>query len=232
MLDVVRPLVISVAKMPKYTRKTRNLASPRTAQFRDALLTTSDPLDLLHVELRVLEVDVNGAEDAALLVDRVAEEYTVLAGTYALLHDSVEQGLRGAFSLTGGDAEVRKQLKKNGTSVLQVASRTDALGPLCREMSNMRGRDWVDVLARVINKGIPPKEWTDRQVNEFHERLSRIGWEFNAHHELAQELGEDAGRAFVRIHDAVDDDAGVRDSFELDKKERKMRKVIWNKSSV
>ena len=208
MLDVVRPLVVSVAKMPKYTRKTRNLASPRTSQFRDALLSTSDPLDLLHAELpRVLEVEVNGPEDASLLVDRVAEEYTVLAGAYALLHDSVEQGLRGAFGLTGGDAGVRKQLKKKGTSVLQVASQHDALGPLCREMSNLRGRDWVDVLARVINKGIPPKEWSDRQVSEFHERLSRVGWEFNAHFELAQELGEDAGGAFVRLHDAVDEDA-------------------------
>ena len=103
---------------------------------------------------------------------------------------------------------------------------------LCAE----KCQTYVDVIGWTCShasstRGIPPKEWSDRQVSEFHERLSRVGGEFNAHFELAQELGEDAGGAFVRLHDAVDEDANGTRLIRVGRAGTKKKRSIWQNFS-
>ena len=157
MLDVVRPLVVSVAKMPKYTRKTRNLASPRVSQFRDALLSTPDPLDLLHAELPALEVEVRWArEPHPLLVDACRRGIHRLGRSLCPAPTTAwSKASEEAFGLTGGDADVRETAQEKGHVSASGRDPSMTRLVLCAE----KCQTYVDVigsrlvLARVILRG-------------------------------------------------------------------------------
>ena len=90
--------------------------------------------------------------------------------------------------LTGDSSEAKSALSSMGRSVVGLSS-DPIIGPLSRELSNMRDRDWRELVGRVVNKGIPPAEWTDRQVSEFSMRLKGTAVGLRHHLEIAAERG-------------------------------------------
>ena len=190
LLEVVKPLVVFAAQLPPYSRKTRSLEPPHVVEVRDAILNATDPFDLTFVELPgLLDVDIESDPSGiSNYVKLLSESVSSMRQAYPSLLARIEQEIRSEMRLVGDSSDAKSQLSSMGSSVVGLSS-DPVIGPLSRELSNIRDRDWRELIGRVVNKGIPPSEWTDRQVSEFSLRLKGAAVSMRHHLEIAAERG-------------------------------------------
>lgn len=187
LLDVIKPLVIFVARLPPHVKKTKNLQPESALKVRNALLDASDPYDLTFTVLpNILGVSLDEQNGVEEFVSKMMECVSSLRQSYPSLLNKIEHEIRSELRLTGDEAEVKKQLISMGKN-LSSLSADMTINLLLREMRDLGDRDWREVVARVVNKGIPPKDWIDVQVTDFSVNLRRISLELLRLQEVAKE---------------------------------------------
>jgi hypothetical protein len=187
LLEVVRPLVLFAANLPDFTKRTKFTMPVEAADARDALLNARDPIKLLFEDLpNAVNGRLDNSESIADFAKKLQDCLTGLRNTYPHLLDEIESHLRKAFDLYGTSAEARQRLQSRSEPLAGYAV-DHTMDLFIREASRLNDRDWREVLARVINKGMPPTHWHDADVVEFQLRLRRLSSDFIRLEELVAE---------------------------------------------
>ncbi len=199
LLSVVKPLVLFAAQLPTYTKNTRQVQPPQAAAVRDALLRSRDPYTLIANELpAAIGLGSLAPQDATLYAEALKECILGLQEAYPRLLADIEAQLRAAFDLHGSSEEARSQLQARATPLVgRAGDRTLAL--FVREASRLDGRDWRDVLGRVVNNGQPPAQWRDADAATFQARIKPLAGEFLRLEELAAEQRVSGAAQILRI---------------------------------
>jgi len=199
LLDVVKPLVIFVAKLPPHVRKTKTLEPPSTILVRNAIMDTTDPYELTFTTLpKILGVSLDDETGVKIFVEKLDECVSSLRQAFPSLLTRIENEVKNEFRLTGDDEQIRKKLTKIGKN-LSGLSADMTMNLLLREMSDMKDRDWRVVVSRIINKGIPPSDWIDVQVADFSVLLKVISLDLMRLQEVAAEKRKNSDDTIIRI---------------------------------
>lgn len=195
-VQVVKPLVVAARKLPPYVRQTRRVQNSKALAVRDLLLAARDPFALVFEELpRALSV---AATDTEAYVAGLSKAILVLQHVYAALLDELEVSIREAFVLSGNAASVRQQLR--GRAAPLVGRTVDpTLTLLIRELSNIGERDWREVIARSLSRGLPPAQWQDTEVTSFQLRLAQFARDFVRLEELVLEQSKTGANEIIRV---------------------------------
>jgi hypothetical protein len=198
LLQVVKPLVLFAARLPMYTRRTNRLKA-QTLAVRDALLGAKDPHELLFVTLP----DATGSRlgDEATVHDfghRLRNCLQELRRAFPQLLDEIESQFRQAFDLAGTYEEARKQLQERA-SILNGFATDRKIALFVKEASRVDDRDWREVLARIIQGGLPPAQWSTNEVESFQVQLQRVRSEFTKLEELVAEQRRSGANMILRI---------------------------------
>lgn len=195
-VQIVKPLIVATLRLPAYVRQTKRLPDQAALGVRDLLLSTRDPYALVFKDLpRVLAVS---AEDSKAYVARISAAIIVLQHAYAQLLDEVETSIRTAFSLSGTAPAVRQQLRLRALPL--VGKTVDpTLTLLIRELSNLGERDWREVIATAVNRGLPPAQWQDSDVASFQLRLNQFSRDILRLEELVGEHSKSGAAEIIRV---------------------------------
>jgi hypothetical protein len=199
LLQVVKPLVLSAARLPAYARYTKRTEPPQAVELREALLRASDPYALLFDEMpKALGVSLDSPEGVSRFGELLRECLLGLQRAYPRLLDKLEEQLREAFDLHGTSEEAREQLRKRAEPLVGFAAdRTLAL--FVREASRDDARDWREVLGRVVNEGTPPSNWRDADLVTFQLKLQEVASDFVRLEELVAEKRRTGTEQILRI---------------------------------
>ena len=199
LLDVVKPLVLFTVKLPTYSQKTKKVELPELLAVRDLLLITKDPYALIFNDIpKALGFTFKSDKDIPKLISGLSSFINEFSNNYYKLLNNIEQTIRNELRLEGDESYVRKMLITRSTPLVgYTADMTLAL--LIKELSNLRERDWREVVARIINSGRPPKEWDDQQLITFNIRIKQICSDYIRLEELVAEQKKSAATRIIRI---------------------------------
>jgi hypothetical protein len=205
-LDLARALVSLVLNLPDWTKRTSQLSSD-AKQVRQALLRASDPHRVLFMDLPALL----GGTSPGSVTDSIAR-------CIAELHDAYPHMLRSV------EAQVLRMLDHRG-SVADLANR-------CRTVSGISGdfrldafalrlasysetlEDIESMISLSVNK--PPRDWTDRDIEQAFVQLGTWAFEFRKVETLAPLRDRPATRhAFAVVFGVGDGTATTSRSFDI-----------------
>jgi hypothetical protein len=176
LLQVIKPLILFVGKLPTYSKKTKHLEQPEAMAVREAVLRASDPHRLLFQDLPAV---FGLPAHSNAFMGHLQRTLSALQRAYPNLLDEIEQQTRSTFGLQGNSEEVRQQLcarakPLNGFTV------DKNLVLFVRETSHMDQdvRNWREIVGRAINQGLPPDQWNDLQWLDFQVRIVQIANDF------------------------------------------------------
>ena len=200
LLPVVKSLIVFVSRLEPFARKTKRLEPVEATVVRDRLLAARDPRALLFEDLpEVLGVDLADDGGAADFANRLGESLRGMRRAYPDLLDGIERQLRRAFGLQGSALEARRKLAARAAPLIDLAL-DGRLGLFVREATaDHADRDWRETLGRVLQGGLPPSHWSDRDVTALRVRLREVGDEFARLEELAASRNESAVKRVLRI---------------------------------
>lgn len=200
LLPVVKSLVLFAAHLNPYVKHTARLGSPDVEAVRDHLLRAGDPRSLLFEELPAATgVSIKNSEGATEFAKKLERCLRVLTRTYPDLLDQLEKQIRQVFGLKGNTQEARSILQRKAAS-LEPYAVDQKLQLFVREAARDHSdRDWREVLARVVNGGLPPSHWKDSDVAGFQVRIQEIAGEFNRLEELVAERRQSGLAKVLRI---------------------------------
>lgn len=201
LLPIVRSLVRQAAELNAFTKNTKELDPPEALAVRDALLNATSPLDLLFHDLpEALGVKLEGPEDVDTFADRLRDCMLVIHRAYPALLDEIETALRNAFDLPEGPSVAAvATLRKRAQPLVEYALE-DTLQVFVREAARLGNqRDWREVLGRVVQGGMPPKAWSDKDVATFQVKLRKVAGSFLRLEELVAEQGENGTGSVYRL---------------------------------
>ena len=216
LLDIVKPLVIFVAKLPEYTRKSKKFEVDGVIEARDAILRANDPYELLFTTLpSILEFELDSQSNIDRYSSKLLEILSSLAQAYPNLLDRIEENFRDAFGYEEGitSVELRNDLIKRATP-LEGYTTDPTIKLFIRETKKVINRDWREILSRSINQGLPTAKWLDRSVVDFQIRLAQFASEFIRLETL------------VREKQQVDDDHYVLQVSVLNGQLKENRKIV------
>lgn len=195
-IQIVKPLIVATLRLPGYVRQTRRLPDAGAIAARDLLLKASDPYSLIFKDLpRVLDVS---SDDAKAYVARLSKAILVLQHGYSGLLDEIEASIRPAFSLSGSALSARLQLRERAIPLVgKTVDPTMTL--LVRELSNLRDRDWREVIGAAVNRGLPPAQWQDSDIANFQLRLNQYARDFVRLEELVSEHSKTGASEIIRV---------------------------------
>ena len=199
LLSVVKPLVLFAVGLPAYTKSTRRLQPPEAVAVRDVLLRSSDPYTLVTMDLPAAAgLSTHPDGDTPVLAASLKECFIGLQEAYPRLLADIENELAVAFDLHSNSEEMAAQLQLRAAPLIgQAADRTLAL--FVREASQLKERDWREVLGRVVNNGLPPAQWHDADVTAFAARVRSLSHDFIRLEELSAEQRRSGASQILRI---------------------------------
>ena len=176
-LDVVRPLAVFVAGLPKYTLKTKRL-SKSTLLVRNTLLKAKEPATLLFEDLPIacgfqkLTIETS-SDKIEYLVNSLKGSITELHRAYLNLHERIFDSLKGFFELEKDNnvTQVRKNLQTRSNNLLSQVKEVRIKG-FCLQLldSNLSDADWLELLGSFV-LNVPPKKWQDIDEEKFLQEL-------------------------------------------------------------
>ena len=200
LMPVVKSLIVFVSRLEPFARKTKRLDPADAVDVRDRLLAARDPHTVLFEELpEALGVNLADEGGAAHFAERLRESLRGLRRAYPDLLDGIERQLRRAFGLQGPALEARRKLAARAAPLIDFAL-DGRLGLFVREAAaDHADRDWRETLGRVLQGGLPPSHWSDRDVTALRVRLREVAGEFARLEELAASRKNGAVRRVLRI---------------------------------
>ena len=183
LLAVATPLMLFVARLPKYTLMTQTL-SENAKNLRKVVLDAREPDTLLFHDLpKVIGYTPFSAEtDTSPKTDQffkaLQNALDELKQVYPSLLNSIEEHLASNFSLEYKGEQLRKELINIAEPLEEVARGTQLIGFLMRICD--RGLDldsWLEAIATfVVNK--PPASWMVADKAQFEINLSQLARKF------------------------------------------------------
>jgi hypothetical protein len=199
-LPIVKALILFASRLQPFARKTKRLQPPEAVAVRDRLLAARDPRALLFDELpAAVGVNLESAGGAAELAGHLRECLIALGRVYPHLLDSIEQELRTVFGISGPAVEARRALSMRAGPLSEFAVDQRLRLFVHEAAANRADRDWRESLARVVNDGLPPSHWSDRDATSFQVRLQEIGSEFARLEEMVAEKMRSGASHVLRI---------------------------------
>ncbi len=200
LLPVVKSLIVFVSRLEPFARKTKRLDPTEAAIVRDRLLAARDPRTLLFEELpEALGVELTDEKEVAHFARSLRESLRGLRRAYPDLLDGIERQLRHAFGLRGSALEARQKLAARAAPLIELTL-DGHLGLFVREAAaDHADRDWRETLGRVLQGGLPPSHWSDRDVTALGIRLREVAGEFARLEELAASRKQSAVKRVLRI---------------------------------
>ncbi len=227
LLPVVKTLISFVVKLHPFVRKTKDLDPAEAATVRDRLLDARDPRALMFEELpEAVGITLESRGNVVVFARRLHQSLRELAQAYPRLLDEIETLLREMFGLKGPAVKARADLAARARPLAELTG-DGRLGLFVREAaSNDSDRDWRETLGRVLQGGLPPTHWSDRDLTLFRVRLREVAGEFARLEEVATERGKNETNRVLRIgildgvyaeyrHIITMDEARSSDVFEL-----------------
>ena len=192
LLAVATPLMLFVARLPKYTLMTQTL-SENAKNLRKVVLDAREPDTLLFHDLpKVIGYTPFSAEtDTSPKTDQffkaLQNALDELKQVYPSLLNSIEEHLASNFSLEYKGEQLRRELINIAEPLEEVARGTQLIGFLMRICD--RGLDldsWLEAIATfVVNK--PPASWMDADKRQFEINLSQLARKFRHFEVLSYE---------------------------------------------
>ena len=183
LLSVTTPLMLFVARLPKYTLMTQTL-SENAKNLREVVLEAREPDTLLFHDLpKVMgysafrvETDTNSKTDQFFKAFQNALDE--LKQTYPTLRNFVAQQLASNFSVEYKGEELCRELMNRAKPLEEVTSDTQLIGFLMRICDGgLDFNSWLEAIATfVVNK--PPTSWTDADKAQFEINLSQLARKF------------------------------------------------------
>lgn len=208
LLDVVRPLLQFVARLPDHARRTRNI-SVTAAAVRSVLLRVNDPSALLFRDLpracglEPFSADVP-AEDGRLdtFVAAMASAVRELRGAYPALLDRIAAAIANATDETGSAEHLQAVLAQRADPLVANVAEPELKSLALRFADlNLSSKLWLESVASFLARK-PPERWAEADEREFHHRLKLLARRFirveAALAEGAEALG-DPGDAVYRL---------------------------------
>ena len=183
LLSVTTPLMLFVARLPKYTLMTQTL-SENAKNLREVVLDAREPDTLLFHDLPEVmgytpfstETDTNPKTDQFFKAFQNALDE--LKQTYPSLRNFVAQQLASNFSVEYKGKKLCRELMNRAKPLEEVTSDTQLTGFLMRICdSGLDFDSWLEAIATfVVNK--PPVSWMDADKTQFEINLSQLARKF------------------------------------------------------
>ncbi len=189
-LDVVRPLVLLVAKLPRFSKRTKTL-SAEACRLREIALRTKDPAEFLFREIPIALGLSADRPDPRALAKKTRSCLIELEQALPRLLDRLGDLIIETFGLPreGAAKALSHQAWPLAKLVVEAPLRQFVLAA-----ARLDGGDWRIGLARSIQRGKTPDTWSDHDVAEFGVRLSQVHRQFERVKELAAAAGEGSER--------------------------------------
>jgi hypothetical protein len=190
-LEVARSLVRFVRELPQWARKTQRI-SVTARDLRHVLLHANDPHQLLHVDLPGLIASADLPTFAARLHAALEE----LATAYERMLRALEQRLLASLQHPRGaplaELRVRAVTIQHLTGDLRIEAFATRLASFNGALAD------VEALASLAISR-PPRDWTDREVDEAELALTDFSLKFCRAETLARVTGRDAKREAMAL---------------------------------
>ncbi|MDW6023927.1 hypothetical protein SAZ10_19455 [Mesorhizobium sp. BAC0120] len=208
LLDVVRPLMQFVARLPDHARRTRNL-NVTAASVRNVLIRVQDPTAMLFRDLpRACGLEPFSADEELdeerldAFVSAIAKSVHDLHAAYPALLDRIAESLGTAMECTGSLEVLQTTLARRAEPL--VASVTDPeLKSFALRLADQKltPKLWLESIASFLARK-PPERWAEPDEREFHNRLKLLSRRFMrveiAHKDSLKTEGA-AGEAVFRL---------------------------------
>jgi len=205
-LDLARALVSLVLNLPEWTKRTSQLSSD-AKQVRQALIRASDPHRVLFMDLPALL----GGTSPGSITDSIARCIAELHDAYPNMLRSVESQVLRMLDHRGSVAD----LANRGKTVSGISGdfRLDAFALRLSSYSEAL-EDIEAMISLSVNK--PPRDWTDRDIEQAFVQLGTWAFEFRKVETLAPLRDRPATRhAFAVVFGVGDGTATTSRSFDI-----------------
>ena len=195
LLDVVRPLLQFIARLPDHARRTRNL-SVTAASVRGVLLRVQDPTAMLFRDLpRACGLEPFSADEPAdegrleAFVSAIASSVRELRGAYPALLDRIAASLATATEAVGAGDNLQEILAQRAEPLVASVAEPELKSLALRFADrNLGTKLWLESVASFLARK-PPERWGEADEREFHHRLKLLS------------------RRFIRVEAALNDGA-------------------------
>jgi hypothetical protein len=169
LLDVVRPLVEFISRLPEYSRNTAKLSSGARS-LRHALLTARDPVKLILDDIpAALNTD---SKDTSGLGSALSSAIAELRSSYDQLLDRIAGAISEAFETVESATSLRPELEHRCHSIGSKVADPELKGFILRLGDNaLEYRSWLESLASHLTQRSAAR-WRDEDEDQFYIQLS------------------------------------------------------------
>lgn len=180
LLDVVRPLMQFIARLPDHARRTRNI-KVTTAAVRTVLLRVQDPSAMLFKDLpKACGLEPFSAEKAVeeeqldIFVSAIADAVRELQNAYPDLLVRISTALAQATEAGGPAERLQDTLTQRALPLSNLVSEPELKSFVLRLADNNLGpKLWLESIASFLARK-PPERWGESDEREFHHRLKLL----------------------------------------------------------
>ncbi len=205
LLDIVRPLFVFAARLPEYTRKTKNLSATALA-VREVLLVAREPGPFLFHDLPQscgfdpFEPNIGRSDEAVRFVQVLKDALDELKLAYPELRIRLKQTLMRAFELPDQQQQFREILAQRAEAVaIKVAE--PRLKAFCLRLIDpaLPQSEWLEALGSFVCSKIPAS-WTDLDEHRFEIELKQLcTWFLRVEATLFEENRLGDGSTAIRV---------------------------------
>jgi hypothetical protein len=185
LIDLVRPLVVFVAKeIPEYARRTDSLSATAIA-VRRALLNAREPVRLIFTLLPVAcgmqpitpKTDADSV-DPGEFGGRLAAALQEIRTAYSKLVERLGKAICAAFDAVRGVAEERAAIQYRAAQLLASVTEPNLKAFAVRLADTSLGdRAWIESVATLLARK-SPERWADVDESDFYHQLELIAGRF------------------------------------------------------
>jgi hypothetical protein len=178
LIDLVRPLVVFVAKeIPEYARRTGSLSATAVA-VRRALLEAREPIRLVFTVLPVAcglqaITSESGVEKVCPreFADRLSAALHEIRNAYSKLLERLGNAICAAFDSLGAVAEERAIIRERAAQLLRAVTEPGLRAFAVRLAdADLGDCAWIESVANLLTRKSPAR-WGDTDEAEFHHQL-------------------------------------------------------------
>ncbi len=230
-LDVVRKLCEFVAKLPEYTRTSRELTKTAMA-VRDVIIQAREPVHLIFHDLPpacdLPEFEIDGANSSLAVQEFAIKLKTVLrelTDAYGQLHKRIASALSVHFGYDDlCHGAFRERLTHRAEQLLKHATEIRLKGFALRlAEKELTDFDWIESIGSFLAL-TSPSRWTDRDEATFHRELRDLAGRFNRAESAAFAIAP--GTIGLRVALTEPNGAERREVFQIDDGDRELLREL------
>ena len=184
LLDVVRPLMQFVARLPDHARRTRNL-TVTSAAVRNVLMRVQDPSAMLFTDLpRACGLDPFSAAEALdetrleAFVRAMTTAVRELRGAYPALVERIGDALGRSLETDGPIEGLHATLSRRADRLVGAVAEPELKSFAIRLADRaLAPKSWLESIASFLARK-PPERWGEADEREFHHRLKLLARRF------------------------------------------------------